>query len=158
MAKDPEVAFFKKLEGLQPCEVSELKDGTHIFAVYGWSYLFCWILVFVAAKHHLIPNWLSNAKSSRLNFDLISAGDNFFKPATYIIEALCAKSYEDTTVKLKEIEAQILRKRNELRQFEIEYRKVYFWTIFIIGDRLFQICSLYYFPCDVNMHWHTSRK
>ncbi|KAG5585709.1 hypothetical protein H5410_046143 [Solanum commersonii] len=57
MAKDPEVAFFKKLEGLQPCEVSELKDGTHIFA-------------------------------------------------------------------LKEIEAQILRKRNELRRFEIEYRKV----------------------------------
>lgn len=84
MAKDPEAAFFKKLDGLQPCEVSELKAGTHIFAVYG---------------------------------------DNFFKPATYIIEALCAKSYEDTTVKLKEIEAQILRKRNELRQFEIEYRK-----------------------------------
>lgn len=35
MAKDPEAAFFKKLEGLQPCEVSELKAGTHIFAVYG---------------------------------------------------------------------------------------------------------------------------
>ncbi|KAG8366637.1 hypothetical protein BUALT_Bualt17G0100400 [Buddleja alternifolia] len=84
MAKDPEAAFFKKLEGLQPCEVSELKAGTHIFAVYG---------------------------------------DNFFKPATYTIEALCAKSYEDTTNKLKDIEAQILRKRNELRQFETEYRK-----------------------------------
>ncbi|XP_009782265.1 chaperone protein dnaJ 15 [Nicotiana tabacum] len=84
MAKDPEAAFFKKLEGLQPCEVSELKAGTHIFAVYG---------------------------------------DNFFKPATYTIEALCAKSYEDTTLKLKDIEAQILRKRNELRQFEVEYRK-----------------------------------
>ncbi|KAL3510755.1 hypothetical protein ACH5RR_030156 [Cinchona calisaya] len=84
MAKDPEAAFFKRLEGLQPCEVSELKAGTHIFAVYG---------------------------------------DNFFKPATYTIEALCAKSYEDTTHKLKDIEAQILRKRNELRQFETEYRK-----------------------------------
>lgn len=35
MAKDPEAAFFKRLEGLQPCEVSELKAGTHIFAVYG---------------------------------------------------------------------------------------------------------------------------
>ena len=34
-AKDPEAAFFKRLEGLQPCEVSELKPGTHIFAVYG---------------------------------------------------------------------------------------------------------------------------
>lgn len=35
MAKDPEAAFFKRLEGLQPCEISELKAGTHIFAVYG---------------------------------------------------------------------------------------------------------------------------
>ncbi|KAG1347077.1 putative Chaperone protein dnaJ 15 [Cocos nucifera] len=84
MAKDPEAAFFKRLEGLQPCEVSELKPGTHIFAVYG---------------------------------------DNFFKPATYTIEAICARSYEDTTQKLKEIEAQILSKRNDLRQFETEYRK-----------------------------------
>ncbi|XP_057481684.1 chaperone protein dnaJ 15-like [Actinidia eriantha] len=84
MAKDPEAAFFKKLEGLQPCEVSELKPGTHIFAVYG---------------------------------------DNFFKTASYMIEAVCIKSYEDTTHKLKEIEAQILRKRTELRQFETEYRK-----------------------------------
>lgn len=58
-------------------------------------------------------------------FGLISAGDNFFKPATYTIEALCAKSYEDTTHKLQDIEAQILRKRNELRQFETEYRKVF---------------------------------
>ncbi|MCH86802.1 chaperone protein dnaJ 15-like [Trifolium medium] len=85
MAKDPEGAFFKRLEGLQPCEVSELKPGTHIFAVYG---------------------------------------DNFFKTASYTIEAVCAKSHEDTTQKLKDIEAQILRKRNELRQFESEYRKV----------------------------------
>jgi len=37
---------------------------------------------------------------------------------------MCAKSFEDTTEKLKEIEAQILAKRNDLRQFEIEYRKV----------------------------------
>lgn len=57
-------------------------------------------------------------------FDLISAGDNFFKPASYTIEALCAKTYEDTTHNLQDIEAQILRKRNELRQFETEYRKV----------------------------------
>lgn len=84
MTKDPESAFFKRLEGLQPCEVSQLKAGTHIFAVYG---------------------------------------DNFFKTATYTIEALCARTYEDTTNKLKDIEAQILRKRNELRQFETEYRK-----------------------------------
>lgn len=47
----------------------------------------------------------------------------FFKPASYTIEAMCAKSYEDTTERLKEIEAKILEKRNDLRQFETEYRK-----------------------------------
>lgn len=47
MAKDPEAAFFKRLEGLQPCEVLELKAGTHIFAVYGLNcYLFAFIFVF----------------------------------------------------------------------------------------------------------------
>jgi hypothetical protein len=59
-----------------------------------------------------------------MTYSAICSGDNFFKTATYTIEALCAKTYEDTTEKLKEIEAQILRKRNELRLFETEYRKV----------------------------------
>jgi hypothetical protein len=48
MAKDPEGAFFKRLEGLQPCEVSELKPGTHIFAVYGLNNLFCFIVLLFA--------------------------------------------------------------------------------------------------------------
>uniref|UniRef100_A0A0D9VKV1 J domain-containing protein n=1 Tax=Leersia perrieri TaxID=77586 RepID=A0A0D9VKV1_9ORYZ len=34
-AKDPDGAFFKRLDGFQPCEVNELKAGTHFFAVYG---------------------------------------------------------------------------------------------------------------------------
>ncbi|XP_068636453.1 chaperone protein dnaJ 16-like isoform X2 [Aristolochia californica] len=34
-AKDPDTAFFKKLDGFQLCEITELKGGTHIFAVYG---------------------------------------------------------------------------------------------------------------------------
>lgn len=54
----------------------------------------------------------------------ISQGDNFFKPAGYTIEAMCARPFEDITEKLKEIESQILKKRNDLRQFETEYRKV----------------------------------
>ncbi|KAL4574129.1 hypothetical protein LXL04_020954 [Taraxacum kok-saghyz] len=33
--RDPDAAFFKKLEGFQPCEISELKPGLHTFAVYG---------------------------------------------------------------------------------------------------------------------------
>ncbi|KAI7739991.1 hypothetical protein M8C21_004406 [Ambrosia artemisiifolia] len=84
MAKDPEAAFFKRLEGLQPCEVMELKAGTHTFAVYG---------------------------------------DNFFKTASYTIDALCAATYESSTHKLKDVEQQILRKRTDLRQFESDYRK-----------------------------------
>lgn len=59
-----------------------------------------------------------------LTYSEFCSGDNFFKTASYTIEALCTKSFEDTTEKLKDIEAQILRKRNELRQFETEYRKV----------------------------------
>jgi len=43
-AKDPDAAFFKRLEGLQPCEVSELKAGTHIFAVYGEWWPLCLVL------------------------------------------------------------------------------------------------------------------
>ncbi|KAL9273037.1 Chaperone protein dnaJ 16-like protein [Drosera capensis] len=34
-SKDPDTAFFKKIDGFQPCEVTELKAGTHVFAVYG---------------------------------------------------------------------------------------------------------------------------
>ncbi|XP_024388789.1 chaperone protein dnaJ 15 isoform X1 [Physcomitrium patens] len=85
IAKDPDAAFFKRLEGLQPCEMSKLTAGTHIFAVYG---------------------------------------DNFFKSASYTIEAICAESYLETAVKLKDIETQLLSKRNELKQFEVEYREV----------------------------------
>ncbi|KAK9050962.1 hypothetical protein SSX86_027587 [Deinandra increscens subsp. villosa] len=34
-AKDPDAAFFKKLDGFQPCEINEIKAGVHTFAVYG---------------------------------------------------------------------------------------------------------------------------
>ncbi|PWA85306.1 ARG1-like 1 [Artemisia annua] len=34
-AKDPDTAFFKKLDGFQPCEMHEIKAGMHTFAVYG---------------------------------------------------------------------------------------------------------------------------
>ncbi|KMZ62566.1 Chaperone protein dnaJ 15 [Zostera marina] len=84
VSKDPEAVLFKKLDGFHPCEVSELKSGPHIFAVYG---------------------------------------DNFFKSSTYTIEAMCAKSYEQTSEKLKGIEAKLLAKKNDLHRFESEYRK-----------------------------------
>ncbi|CAL5421411.1 unnamed protein product [Camellia sinensis] len=84
-AKDPDMAFFKKLEAFQPCEVSELKAGTHVFAVYG---------------------------------------DNFFKSASYTIEALCASQYTAEKENLRAVETQILSKRVELSKFETEYREV----------------------------------
>lgn len=37
-AKDPDAAFFKKLDGFQPCEIHEIKAGMHTFAVYGEIY------------------------------------------------------------------------------------------------------------------------
>lgn len=74
-------ALFKRFEGVHPCEVSQLKAGTHIFAVYG---------------------------------------DNFFKKAPYKIEALCVESSNDQAHRLREVEAQILKKRDELHQFETE--------------------------------------
>eukprot|EP00249_Psilotum_nudum_P020194 c27599_g1_i3 orf=669-1910(-) len=84
MAKDPDTAFFKKLEGLQPCEMSALKAGTHIFAVYG---------------------------------------DNFFRSASYSIEAICAEPFKESIDELKSVEAKILSKRDDLRQFEAEYKE-----------------------------------
>lgn len=81
-----------------------------------WIRLFLPLLGFYISLLYLECVWLTCTE--------ILSGDNFFKTASYTIEALCAKTYEDTTEKLKEIEAQILRKRTELRQFETEYRKV----------------------------------
>ncbi|XP_004299050.1 PREDICTED: chaperone protein dnaJ 15-like [Fragaria vesca subsp. vesca] len=77
-------AFFKSLEGVHPCEVSQLKAGTHIFAVYG---------------------------------------DNFFKKSPYKIEALCVEPSNDKTHKLREVEAQILKKRDEIHGFETEFKE-----------------------------------
>ncbi|XP_010548039.1 PREDICTED: chaperone protein dnaJ 39 [Tarenaya hassleriana] len=35
LSRDPETGFFKRLDGFQPCEIIELKAGSHVFAVYG---------------------------------------------------------------------------------------------------------------------------
>ncbi|KAJ9172093.1 hypothetical protein P3X46_015376 [Hevea brasiliensis] len=84
-AKDADTAFFKKLDGFQPCEITELKAGTHVFAVYG---------------------------------------DNFFKSASYSIEALCAAPFVEEKENLRDVEARILTKRVEISKFENEYREV----------------------------------
>ncbi|GAV66548.1 DnaJ domain-containing protein [Cephalotus follicularis] len=83
--KDPDTAFFRKLDGFEPCEITELKAGTHVFAVYG---------------------------------------DNFFKSASYTVEAVCASPFKEEKENLRAVEAQILTKRVELLQFETEYKEV----------------------------------
>lgn len=40
-AKDSDGAFFKRLDSFQPCDIHELKPGTHFFAVYGILLLYC---------------------------------------------------------------------------------------------------------------------
>lgn len=35
MAKEPELALFHRLDGFQKSDITELRDGTHVFAVYG---------------------------------------------------------------------------------------------------------------------------
>ncbi|XLR10979.1 hypothetical protein S83_038917, partial [Arachis hypogaea] len=109
MAKDPERAFFKRLEGLQPCEVSEGTPLKNLFFLY---HSLLSRVIFVTQKY------------INTNSTCYHLGDNFFKTASYTIEVVCEKSYEDTTQKLNDIEAQISRKRNELRQFEAKYRNV----------------------------------
>jgi hypothetical protein len=52
------------------------------------------------------------------------SGDNFFKSATYTIEAVSAESFKESVEKLKSIEAQLLNKQKELRNFEVEYKEV----------------------------------
>ncbi|KAI9390550.1 hypothetical protein POPTR_008G193500v4 [Populus trichocarpa] len=84
-AKDADAAFFKILDGFQPYEITELKAGTHVFAVYG---------------------------------------DNFFKSASYSIEALCAAPFMEEKANLRAVEAEILAKRAEISKFETEYREV----------------------------------
>ena len=40
-AKDPDTSFFRKLDGFQQSELTELKAGSHVFAVYGNPVLLC---------------------------------------------------------------------------------------------------------------------
>lgn len=65
MAKDPEAAFFKRLEGLQPCEISELKAGTHIFAVYGLDSI---ILFFLVTAIHNLHRMVKTCLGLNLSF------------------------------------------------------------------------------------------
>uniref|UniRef100_A0A2P2IKE5 Chaperone protein dnaJ 16 isoform X3 n=1 Tax=Rhizophora mucronata TaxID=61149 RepID=A0A2P2IKE5_RHIMU len=59
-----------------------------------------------------------------LRFWSFLLGDNFFKSASYSIEALCAAPFTEEKENLRAVEAQILEKRAEISKFESEYREV----------------------------------
>ncbi|GJM86797.1 hypothetical protein PR202_ga02689 [Eleusine coracana subsp. coracana] len=111
-AKDPDSAFFKRLDGFQPCEVNELKGGTHYFAVYG--------KLFTIAQNSAVQR---NIQSSLL-LCLLYCVDNFFKSASYTIEVVCAEPFSAEKERLRTVESKILAKRSELSKFESEYREV----------------------------------
>ena len=123
-AKDPDAAFFKKLDGFQPCEVTELKAGTSVFAVYGKLFdssvvTICCIFAYALG--------LTNGPNPDFSDVLphVLAGDNFFKSVSYTIEALCAAPFTEEKENLRAVEAQILSKRVEISKFETEYREVW---------------------------------
>lgn len=95
----------------------------------GLTFLLCMVCSTYFSRSDSSKRWCWHIK----NWCWFS-GDNFFKTASYTIEALCAKSFENVTQKLQEIEAQILAKRNDLRQFEIEYKKVrIIWPLYVVN-------------------------
>ena len=51
-------------------------------------------------------------------------GDNFFKSVSYTIEALCGSPFVKEKNDLRDVEAQLLKKRAEISKFESEYREV----------------------------------
>ncbi|XP_044482835.1 chaperone protein dnaJ 16-like isoform X1 [Mangifera indica] len=97
-AKDPDAASFKKLDILQPCEITELKAGTHTFAVYGQFFSFCSVHVL----YFSILIWVNFFVS--VTFLL---GDNFFflKSASCTIEFLCAAPFKEEKENLRAVEA-----------------------------------------------------
>lgn len=52
------------------------------------------------------------------------AGDNFFKNTPYSLEVVDAREEKEAKQRLRDVEEQLVMKRNELRKFETEYREV----------------------------------
>ncbi|EMS50158.1 Chaperone protein dnaJ 16 [Triticum urartu] len=52
-AKDPDSAFFKRLDSFQPCDINELKPGTHFFAVYGSFFAHLAWKSYILKQHNL---------------------------------------------------------------------------------------------------------
>jgi hypothetical protein len=86
-----------------------------------------WYLLFLEGFWHF---GTQRDQSCNVQNQTSNIGDNFFKSATYTIEAVCAsKEFNESKERLKEVEAEMLRKRNLLREFETEYKEVKFFFL-----------------------------
>ena len=82
-AKDPDSAFFKRLDGFQPCEVNELKAGTHYFAVYG--------KLFSAALYVLIHYQVRSIEKSTIFQVIISSKVRVILQRLYVLNPFLLK-------------------------------------------------------------------
>jgi hypothetical protein len=64
-------------------------------------------------------------------------GDNFFKSATYTIEALVVDKIAEVKDKVENIERVLLDKRNDLKAFETVYREVHAHLFLLFFYRVF---------------------
>ncbi|CAL0331496.1 unnamed protein product [Lupinus luteus] len=112
-SKDQDTSFFRKLDGFQPCELTELKAGTHVFAIYGDNF-------FRSANYTIeavCAAPFSEEKESLRNIEsqILSKRAEMSKFETEYREVL-AQFTEMTSKYAHEMQAidQLLKERNEI--------------------------------------------
>ncbi|PIN21280.1 Molecular chaperone (DnaJ superfamily) [Handroanthus impetiginosus] len=111
--KDPDAAFFKKLDGFQPCEITELKAGTHCFAVYGDNFFKSVSYTIEALTAEPFPEEKENLRS--VEAQILSKRVELSKFETEYREVL-AQFTEMTSRYAQEMQAidELLKQRNEI--------------------------------------------
>ncbi|KAL0336209.1 UNVERIFIED_CONTAM: Chaperone protein dnaJ 16 [Sesamum radiatum] len=111
--KDPDAAFFKKLDGFQPCEITELKAGTHYFAVYGDNFFKSASYTIEVLSAEPFPEEKENLRS--VEAQILSKRIELSKFETEYREVL-AQFTEMTSRYAQEMQAidELLKQRNEI--------------------------------------------
>ncbi|KAL0385609.1 UNVERIFIED_CONTAM: Chaperone protein dnaJ 16 [Sesamum radiatum] len=111
--KDPDAAFFKKLDGFQPCEITELKAGTHYFAVYGDNFFKSVSYTIEVLSAEPFPEEKENLRS--VEGQILSKRIELSKFETEYREVL-AQFTEMTSRYAQEMQAidELLKQRNEI--------------------------------------------
>ncbi|KAL0364169.1 UNVERIFIED_CONTAM: Chaperone protein dnaJ 16 [Sesamum angustifolium] len=111
--KDPDAAFFKKLDGFQPCEITELKAGTHYFAVYGDNFFKSVSYTIEVLSAEPFPEEKENLRS--VEAQILSKRIELSKFETEYREVL-AQFTEMTSRYAQEMQAidELLKQRNEI--------------------------------------------